>query len=133
MDLRERLTEENFLVYCAKVYDNPGMQSSEEFLEDLNRIRYIKKLLTRYEDAGELKERLILNHMITLHNCFGIHLAKILFLKTEKQYHCIKPFLILLNALPPVIHNVGKYTVVDTDEIPLDQKIVDALRGIRNE
>jgi hypothetical protein len=133
VDLRERLTEENFLVYCAKVYDNPGMQSSEEFLEDLNRIRYIKKLLTRYEDAGELKERLILNHMITLHNCFGIHLAKILFLKTEKQYHCIKPFLILLNALPPVIHNVGKYTVVDTDEIPLDQKIVDALRGIRNE
>lgn len=133
MDLRERLTEENFLVYCAKVYDNPGMQSSEEFLEDLSRIRYIKKLLTRYEDVGELKERLILNHVITLHNCFGIHLAKILFLKTEKQYHCVKPFLILLNALPSVIHNVGKYNVVYTDEISLDQKIVDALRGIRNE
>jgi len=133
VDPRERLTEENFLVYCAKVYDNPGMQSSEEFLEDLNRIRYIKKLLTRYEDVGELKERLILNHVITLHNCFGIHLAKILFLKTEKQYHCIKPFLILLNALPSVIQNVGKYNVVYTDEIALDQKIVDALRGIRNE
>ena len=109
------------------------MQSSEEFLEDLNRIRYIKKLLTRYEDVGELKERLILNHVITLHNCFGIHLAKILFLKTEKQYHCIKPFLILLNALPSVIYNVGKYSVVYTDEVALDQKIVDALRGIRNE
>jgi hypothetical protein len=133
VNLNERLTDENFLVYCAKVYDNPGMQSSEEFLEDLSRIRYIKKLLTRYEDVGELKERLILNHVITLHNCFGVHLAKILFLKIEKQYYCIKPFLVLLNALPSVIYNVGKYTVVHTDEIPLDQKIVDALRGIKNE
>ncbi len=132
MNLHERLTEENFLVYCAKVYDNPGMQSSEEFLEDLSRIRYIKKLLTRYEDTGELKDRLILNHVITLQNCFGTHLAKILFLKTEKQYHCIKPFLILLNALPATIYNVGKYRVVHTDEIPLDQKIVQALRGIKN-
>ena len=133
MDSRERLTEENFLIYCAKVYDNPGMQSSEEFLEDLNRIRYIKKLLTRYEDVSELKDRLILNHVITLHNCFGAHLAKILFLRMERQYHYIKPFLILLNALPSAIYNVGKYALVYTDEIPLDQNIVDALRGIRNE
>lgn len=130
--IKERLTEENFLIYCAKVYDNPGMQSSDEFLEDLSRIRYIKKLLTKYEDSGELKERLILNHVITLHNCFGVHLAKILFVKTEKQYHCIKPFLILLNALPAALYNVGKYTQVNTDEIPLDQNIVNALRRIRN-
>jgi hypothetical protein len=130
--LKERLTDENFLVYCAKVYDNPGMQSTEEFLEDVKRIGYIKKLLTKYEDTSELKEKLILNHIITLHNCFGNHLAKILFLKIEKQYHCIKPFLILLNALPHVIYNVGKYTRVVTDEISLDQNIVETLRGIRN-
>lgn len=130
--LNDRLSDENFLVYCAKVYDNPGMQSSEEFLEDLNRIRYIKKLLTKYECTGELKERLILNHMITLHNCFGLYLAKILYLKIEKQYYCIKPFLILLNALPPVIYNVGKYREVYTDDIPLDQIIVEALRRIKN-
>lgn len=131
--LREKLTDDNFLVFCAKVYDNPGMQSSEEFLEDLNRIRYIKKLLSRYEDSGELKDRLILNHIITLHNCFGVHLAKILFLKTEKQFHCIKPFLILLNVLPSVIYNVGKYEKVYMDDIPLDTKIVSVLRGIKNE
>lgn len=131
--LREKLTDDNFLVFCARVYDNPGMQSSEEFLEDLNRIRYIKKLLSRYEDCGELKDRLILNHIITLHNCFGVHLAKILYLKTEKQFHYIKPFLILLNALPSVIHNVGKYEKVYTDDIPLDNNIVQLLRGIKNE
>ena len=130
--LQERLTNENFLIYCAKVYDNPGVQSTEEFLEDVKRIGYIKKLLTKYEDTGILKEKLILNHMITLHNCFGVHLSKILFIKLEKQYHYIKPFLILLNALPRVIYNVGKYSKVNTDEISLDQTIIKTLRGIRN-
>ena len=130
--MTDKLTEENFLIFCAKVYDNPGVHSTEEFLEDLSRIRYVKKLLTRYQETGELKERLILNHFITLHNCFGVHLARILFLKAEKQYYLVKPFLILLNALPDVIHNVGKYEKVYTDEIPLDALVVERLRGIRN-
>ena len=131
--MTDKLTEENFLIFCAKVYDNPSAHSTEEFLEDLSRIRYVKKLLTRYQETGELKERLILNHIITLHNCFGVHLARILFLKTEKQYHLIKPFLILLNALPDVIWNVGKYEKVYTDEIPLDANVIQRLRGIRND
>ena len=121
------------MIFCAKVYDNPSAHSTEEFLEDLSRIRYVKKLLTRYQETGDLKERLILNHIITLHNCFGVHLARILFLKTEKQYHMVKPFLILLNALPDVIHGVGKYDRLHTDEIPLDMKIVERLRGIKND
>lgn len=130
--MNDRLTHDNFLIYCAKVYDNPGMSSTEEFIEDLDRIKYIKKLITRYTDTGELKERLILNHIITLHNCFGKHLAKILFLKAEKQFHHIKPFLVLINALPDVINNVGDHNVVYTDEIPLDIKVVSVLRKINN-
>lgn len=129
----DRLTDDNFLVYCAKVYDNPGMISTDEFMEDLDRIKYIKKLITRYVDTGELKERLILNHIMTLHNCFGTNLSKILFLKMEKQFHYIKPFLIMLNALPEVIHDVGKYKRVYTDEIPLDINVVKALRKINDE
>lgn len=130
--MNDNLTDENFLVYCAKVYDNPGMVSTEEFMEDLDRIKYIKKLITRYTETGELKERLILNHIITLHNCFGEHLAKILFLKAEKQFHHIKPFLILVNALPETINNVGNHKKVYTDSIPLDIKIVSVLRKINN-
>jgi len=128
----DRLTDDNFLVYCAKIYDNPQMANSEEFLEDLDRIKYIKKLITRYVESNDLKERLILNHIITLHNCFGIHLSKILYLKLEKQFHCIKPFLIMLNALPEVIYNVGNYNKVYTDEIPMDLNIIRALRKINN-
>lgn len=127
-----RLTDDNFLVYCAKIYDNPQMTTSEEFIEDLDRIKYIKKLITRYVESNDLKEQLILNHIITLHNCFGVHLSKILYLKLEKQFHCIKPFLIMLNALPEVIYNVGNYNKVYTDEIPMDLNIIKALRKINN-
>ena len=130
--MNDHLTEDNFLVYCAKVYDNPGMTSTEEFMEDLDRIKYIKKLITRYTETGELKERLILNHLITLHNCFNEHLAKILFVKAEKQFHHIKPFLILINALPEEINNVNTHKKVYTDVIPLDNNIVTALRKINN-
>ena len=130
--MNDHLSDDNFLIYCAKVYDNPTMHSTEEFMEDLDRIKYIKKLLTRYTETGELRERLILNHIITLHNCFGLHLCKILFLKMEKQFHMVKPFLILINALPKKIYNVGKYTVVDTDDFALDLVIVKTLRDIYN-
>mgnify|MGYP003333330731 FL=1 len=128
----DHLTEENFLIFCAKIYDNPAMHSTTEFIEDLDRIKYIKKLITRYLDTGELKERLILNHIITLHNCFGDQLAKILFLKLENHYHLIKPFLIILNALPDIISNVGSHSIVHTDDISMDQTIIEALRKINN-
>jgi hypothetical protein len=130
--MNDFLTEENFLIYCAKVYDNPSMTSTEEFMEDLDRIKYVKKLITRYIETGELKERLILNHIMTLHNCFNDHLARILFLKAEKQFEQIKPFLILINALPEVINNVGEHKKIYTDNIPLDIKVVSALRKINN-
>jgi len=130
--MNDHLTDDNFLIYCAKVYDNPSMTSTEEFMEDLDRIKYIKKLITRYTETGELKERLILNHIITLHNCFGQHLSKILFLKAEKQFQYIKPFLILINALPDVINNVGDHNLIYTDNIPLDLTIIAALRKINN-
>jgi hypothetical protein len=130
--MNDFLTEENFLIYCAKVYDNPSMTSTEEFMEDLDRIKYVKKLITRYVETGELKERLILNHIITLHNCFNEHLARILYLKAEKQFEYIKPFLILINALPEVINNVGENKKIYTDSIPLDTKVVSALRKINN-
>ena len=131
--MQERLTEENFLVFCAKKYDNPQVLSTEEFLEDLERIKYIKKLITRYQDTGEIRERLILNHVITLKNCFGLELAKILYLKLEDQFKYVKPFLLYLNVLPKKIYNVGCYESVDMDDVPMDQTFINALRKFNNE
>lgn len=127
----EKLNEKNFLLFCAHHYDNSRYVSTEEFVEDLNRIKYIKKLITRYVENGDLKERLILNHIIVLNNCFGPDiLCRILYLKLKPQMKYIKPFLILLNILPDKIYNVGDDIVVDTNLIEMDQLIVDRLRKV---
>ena len=128
--MNDILTEKNFLLFCAKHYDN-SVYDSEEFFEDLNRLKYVKKLITRYTDNGELKERLILNHIIILNNCFGPEaLCKILYLKLKDQMKFIKPFLILLNILPDKIYNVNDEKIVYTDTIEMDALIVAKLRKV---
>ncbi len=128
----ELLTEKNYTLYCAKHYDAKQCASDKEFFEDLNRIKYIKKLLTRYRDIGVLKERLILNHIIVLNNMFGpIHASRILFFKLQNQFDCIKPFLLLLNILPEKYLNIGTMnSVFYTDDYPMDKTIIEQLRTI---
>ena len=129
--MHDKLTDDNFLIYAAKFYDNPHCLSTEEFIEDLKRIKYIKKLITRYIEGGELKERLILNHLIILNNLFGSdHLCRILYLKMKLQFKYIKPFLILLNVLPDKIYNIKDDHIIDLNLIPMDEHIIQVLREI---
>jgi hypothetical protein len=129
--MNDKLTDDNFLIYCAKYYDNPQCHSTEEFIEDLKRIKYIKKLITRYVESGELKERLILNHLTILSNVFGAeHINRILYLKMKNQFMYIKPFLVLLNILQEKIYNVRDEKIVDTDTIPMDENIINILRKL---
>ena len=67
----DKVDEFNFLLYAAKHYDNPQCYDTVEFYDDLKRIKYIKRLINRYIEEGDLKERLILNHIIILNNVFG--------------------------------------------------------------
>lgn len=115
-----------------KHYDNPNCASLSEFRDDLQRIKYIKKLITRYIQTGELKERLILNHLTILNNVFGPEiLAKIILLKMKDQLMYIKPFLVFLNICPLTIHNVETLgSIFYTDDVSMDQNIVDSLRKI---
>jgi hypothetical protein len=127
----EKLSDENFLIYAAKHYDNPHCLSTEEFLEDLKRIKYIKKLLTRYAENGDLKERLILNHLIILSNLFGAeHLCRLLYLKMRPQFKYLKPFLILLNSLPDRMYDIRDEKVIELDMIPMDDRIIEVLRNV---
>lgn len=130
--VHEDINDDNFLLYCAKHYDIKQCHNVKEFFEDMRRVKYIKKLLTRYEKNGDLKERLILNHIIILNNVFGpYHTVRILFMKLTNHLPMVKPFLVLLNILPPKVFNIGKVKKNhDTDLIPMDQTIVDALRKI---
>ena len=70
--LFDELTNKNFKLFAAQQYSNPECTDVEEFKNDLSRFKYLKRLLTRYEEHGELQERLILNHIIVLYNVFGI-------------------------------------------------------------
>lgn len=128
----EKLDESNFLLYAAKHYDNPQCFDTIEFYEDLKRFKYIKRLFNRYSDDGDLKERLILNHIVILFNVFGVEPAiKMLFLKCKGQEGYLVPFLAALNHLPKEINNIGYdnrcYIISD---IKQDQKIVEALKKI---
>ena len=86
MKLFDELNEENFILFASKHYNNPRCLDIEEFYEDLARIKYLKRLLRRYQQTGIIQERLILNHIIIIYNVFGISAAnKMLFYKVEPE------------------------------------------------
>lgn len=124
------LNESNILLYAAKCYDKPNCIDSE-FDEDYKRIRYIKRLLHRYRVTGELKERLILNHLVVAQNVFGVEgSTRMLFLRIDsKDYSALKTFLIYTSAMPKVVKGVRGEDIISS-EIPLDNRIVDILRKI---
>jgi len=126
------ITENNFLLYCAKYYNNPTCSTIEEFQSDIVRIKYLKKLFTRYEKTGKLKERLILNHIIILNNVFTPeHATRILVFKMEKYLPYLKPFLELVGTLPDIVTELGKDgRKLDTNEIVSDSYITEILSKI---
>lgn len=127
--MNEKLTEDNFLLYAARYYDNPSCMDMQEFEDDLSTLKYIKRLLTRYQESGELKERLILNHLNLLNNLFGPGpTVKMCLLKMQGQWHILKPFLVYLGYMPDAIYNVGADSVVRNSDIPLDTVVVKKLR-----
>lgn len=117
-----KLTKDNLTLYAAQNYHNPRCIDSEEFFEDLKKIKYIKRLLNRYRDTGVLSERLILNHLIVIFNVFGHEAGlNILELKIElEHWGVLKPFLIFLKTIKNT-----EYT-----NIEMDKTVVEALRKI---
>jgi len=122
MQLFDELNEENFVLFASRHYDNPQCMSVEEFHHDLQRFKYLKRLMRRYIDNGDLQERLIINHIVILYNVFGIPAAnKMMFYRMEEEYWSpIKTFLIFLNYLRDD----------ELIEVPLDQTIVEKLRTL---
>jgi hypothetical protein len=95
------LNEDNFLIFAIKHYENPQAVTREDFDKDLNHFKYIKRLLKRYKNTGELKTHLLLNHFIILYNIFGEATTPMLFFKIEKDlWSSMKSFIIFLGRLP---------------------------------
>lgn len=131
----ENLDETTFELYASKSYNNPNCMDIFEFHDDLNRIKYIKKLFKKYKESGELKERLILNHLVVLYNVFTPPEActKILVYKLYEYTDYIKPFLIYLEHWPEEITGIGpEGEIIISTDIPLNDGIVDKLRSLRD-
>jgi hypothetical protein len=118
------LNDVNFLNYAMRHYDNPECKSIDEFQEDLNRTKYIKRLFRKYTTTGELRERLLLNHIIIFYNVFGIEAATgILFYKLEEEFwSALKTFLVYLNYFPE--------NDIEKVKIPLDPFVIETLRKV---
>ena len=105
---------------AAHYADKQG-DGSDEFFEDINRIKYIKRLISKYCDTGELKSRLLMNHLLVLVNLFGpLACTRILLYKIDSQFHeIIVTFLNEIDALTPAIRNL----------VTIDKKVQDIIRA----
>ena len=95
------LNEDNFLLFAIKYHQNPQAVTKKDFEKDLNHFKYIKRLLKRYRNTGELKTHLLVNHFIILYNIFGEAATPMLFFKIDQElWPAMKSFIIFLNKFP---------------------------------
>ena len=121
------LTEENFLLFAIKNYENPQAVTKEDFDEDLNHFKYIKRLLKRYKNTGVLKSHLLLNHFIILYNIFGEATTPMLFHKIDQDlWATMKAFIMFLNRFP-------EYPKTSMHDVQVDLDCLKELNRIYNE
>ena len=122
------LTNDNILIYAVKAYDKPNCIMSE-FKEDMKRFNYLKRLFKRYRKVGELREQLVLNHLVVIYNVFGPEVAtRILFFKMAKDdFPALKTYLLFLSCMPERVKGIKGHDIISS-EIPVDMTIADVLR-----
>ena len=121
------LTEHNFITYAMHHYDNAQCYSIDEFNDDLKRFLYLRKLFSRYKNEMDLKENLILNHLVVIYNIWGEHATNMLFFKLDKEHwEALTTFLVFLNRMPEEIPQHG----IKLSKIQLDEYVISVLRNI---
>ena len=122
------LNESTFLFFATKYYDTKKSEGPEEFIEDMKRFQYLKRLFKKYEESGELNVRLVLNHIVIIYNCFGSKATELLFVKLEQHQQALVPFLIMLNTISDSFYINDKKIILS--DITLDNSIIQELRKI---
>ena len=118
------LNESNYMLFAIKFYDNPQAVTKEDFEDDLKRIKYIKRLLKRYKNTGELRVHLILNHLTVLFNVFDEAAVPLLFYNLEEDlWSYLISFLIFLNRL-------SEYPQTEINLIKEDQNCLSLLHEV---
>ena len=118
----EKITSDNVIMFAIKNYNNPQCEGELEFHDDLKRFKYIKRLFKKYQDTGELRERLLINHFIVLNNVFGSDAAiTLLLFKIEKEYWSI---------LKTVLDYLGYLYSHELKDVKTDKRIEELLRDL---
>ncbi len=127
----ENLTGDNLLMYAMKAFDKPNCILSE-FTEDMKRFNYLKRLFQRYRSDGEVRERLIINHLIVIYNVFGVEAStRMLFYKINIEDHpTLKTYLLFLNYMPETIKGIRGRDIHSYD-ISVDMKVAEVLRTLK--
>ena len=113
----DELTESNHVLFAIKHYENPQSVTVDDFLEDMKKFKYLKRLFKRYLNSDVLRVNLILNHLIILFNVFGEGTIPLLMYKLEHEYWSIlKTFLIYLNRYPEIDSGI-------LSKVPVDPKV----------
>ena len=127
----DNLTNDNIMLYAVKAYDKPNYIMSE-FKEDMKRFNYLKRLFRRYRKVNELREQLVLNHLVVLNNVFGPEAAtRLLFFQIAKEdYSALKTYLLFLSCMPERVRGIKGQDIISS-EIPVDMTIAQTLRNIK--
>ena len=120
----DELNEENYIIFAIKHYENPQAITQEDFFEDMKRFKWIKRLLNKYKNTGELNVHLIVNHFMVLYNVFGEATTPLLFYKINKElWGVLKTFVLYLGRIP-------EYPKTTIHDIPVDIECLKILNSI---
>ena len=118
----EEITRDNWLLFAQKNYSNPTLEDNVEFLEDIKRFKYLKRLFRKYKTTGEVKIRLIINHIVVLQNVFGADVAiTLLLFKIDREYWSV------LKTVLSYLKLLYEHEMPDVDE---DEKIKQMLKEL---
>ena len=122
------LTTENIMMYAIKAYDKPNCIMSE-FKDDMKRFNYLKRLFRRYRKLNELREQLVLNHLVVLYNVFGTEVTtmKLFFKMSKDDYSSLKTYLLFLSCMPDIVRGIKGHDILSSD-IPIDTRVAEVLR-----
>ena len=120
----DELNESNYIMFAIKNYENPQAVTQEDFYEDMKRFKWVKRLLNKYKNTGDLNVHLVMNHFIILYNVFGEATTPLLFYKLDEDlWSILKTFVIYLGRLP-------EFPLTALHDIPVDKKCLKLLNDL---
>lgn len=122
------LNNKNIYFYSFKHYKNVISTTPEEIKKDFHIPQTLSKYFHKTKTNGAIKDRQILNILITFFNIFEETAAtRILFFQIKSEYHSLlKTYLLFLNKCPSIIKLIP--FDIDLNQLEVHEDILKRLR-----